>query len=78
MSKLYTEKEIKRRLENQLEEEITINEFIESLTPIQLPTDEDIYNESPYNITDTYDLGYHNGWMIGAKWVVNKIKGGGE
>jgi len=70
MSKLYTEKEIKRRLENPLEEEITINEFIESLTPIQLPTDEEIENES---INCVWGI---KPFEMGAKWMRDKIKGG--
>ncbi len=75
MSKLYTEKEIKRRLENPLEEEITINEFIESLTPIQLPTDEEIWNE--YN-SKGENLGSNFAFARGAEWMRDKIKGGGQ
>lgn len=77
MSKLYTKKEIKRRLENPFEE-ITINEFIESLTPIQLPTDEDIHRNRPYESISDWGIGFHSGWKEGAKWMRDKIKGGGD
>lgn len=84
MSKLYTEKEIKRRLENPLEEEITINEFIESLTPIQLPTDEEIegFAKDKINLSNDcfgqYDFtsGKQDGFIDGAIWMRDKIKGG--
>ncbi len=86
MSKLYTEKEIKRRLENPLEEEITINEFIESLTPIQLPTDEEIegFAKDKINLSNDcfgqYDFtsGKQDGFIDGAIWMRDKIKGGGD
>lgn len=46
-----------------------MNSFIETLTPIQLPSDEEIEeraerNISPFSFTD------------GAKWMIDKIKGG--
>lgn len=78
MSKLYTEEQVMKLLTNKDYPYMESEELIKTVTPIELPTEEEIYNESPDNITDTYDIGYHNGWMIGAKWMRDKIKGGGE
>ena len=46
---------------------LQINEL--SLTPIELPSDEEIYKQFPLRIT-MYELGYHDG----AKWVIEKFK----
>jgi hypothetical protein len=44
--KLYTEEEIRKFFTDEYEEELSINELIERLTPIELPTDEEIYSQS--------------------------------
>lgn len=67
--KLYTEKEIKRLLKEQI---IFDDEDFDKLTPIELPSDEEIEIENGYNPTEMYDLGY----LDGAKWMRDKIQGG--
>jgi uncharacterized protein with von Willebrand factor type A (vWA) domain len=42
--KLYTEEQIRKRLNSPMDDEVTIDEFIESLNPIELPSDEEIEN----------------------------------
>lgn len=44
----------------------------EYVTPIVLPTDEEI--ENGYEAKTMYDLGY----LDGAKWLRNKIQGGNK
>lgn len=45
--------------------------FINALTPIELPSDEEINNEWEVGDTD-----YQNGCNYGAKWMRDKIQGG--
>ena len=71
--KLYTEEEIRKRLNSPMDEEVTIDEFIESLTPIELPSDEEIDEKFEPRST-MYELGYRDG----AKWLKNKIQGGNK
>lgn len=74
--KLYTEKEVRKRLNSPMDDEVTIDEFIESLSPIELPSDEEIHKLSPHQIGDSnnsWDIGFHNGWKQGAKWMRDKI-----
>jgi len=74
--KLYTEEEIKRGLDNPISFDMTTDEFINSLTPIELPSDEEIDEKAfqvPYdNTKDFYDLQF----IKGAKWMRDKIQGG--
>jgi len=78
MSKLYTEEEIRKFFNSPIEEELTVDEFISKLTPIELPTNEEISNNSPFkNATDYTKEEYYNfiNFMNGAKWMRDKIKG---
>ena len=82
--KLYTEKEIKRALDNPVSFNMEIDEFIDSLTPIELPSDEEIENESMtnfYPLTGVVGIDHRNnlrkqGFIEGAKWMRDKIQGG--
>jgi hypothetical protein len=67
--KLYTEEEIKRGLDNPISFDMTTDEFINSLTPIELPSDEEIDKES---LKSDFEYTFRNG----AKWMRNKIQGG--
>jgi len=83
MSKLYTKKELR--------EEICIilnlltmyygystddaaDDILELVTPIELPTEEEIDDEATHYIEN----GSSNSFRSGAKWMRDKIKGGGE
>jgi len=76
--KLYTEEEIRRLLKEQI---IFDDEDFDKLTPIELPSDEEIHKLSPHQIGDSnnsWDIGFHNGWKQGAKWMRDKIQGGNK
>ena len=79
--KLYTEEQVKeiyfKGLHNgRLHIEGKCSDEIELLTPIQLPSDEEIDEKAfqvPYdNTKDFYDLQF----IKGAKWMRDKIQGG--
>ena len=46
--KLYTEEEIKRGLDNPVSFDMTTDEFISSLSPIELPSDEEVWDKAKY------------------------------
>ena len=69
--KLYTEEEIKRGLDNPVLFEMTTDEFINSLIPIELPSDEEIQKES---LKTDFEYTFRNG----AKWMRDKIQGGNK
>ena len=70
--KLYTEEEIKRGLDNPVSFDMTTDEFISSLSPIELPTDEEIKKEMEYDEFDPYDVAYFGG----LSYMRNLIQGG--
>ena len=76
MSKLYTEEQVRKAIalgydwchQKHISDDFMIDNFINSLTPIQLPSDEEIdYAESQFPM---------NTFELGAKWMRDKIKGG--
>jgi hypothetical protein len=74
--KLYTEEEIIRAIE--LSDGRSIDEVLAGLTPIEIPSDEEIDKEAfqvPYdNTRGFYDLQF----IKGAKWMRDKIEGGNK
>jgi hypothetical protein len=55
-----------------------IGDMIDSLEALELPSDEEIHNSSPHQISESnssWDIGFHNGWKDGAKWMRDKIQG---
>ena len=73
--KLYTEEQLKQIFVSHYF--ITDNE-LEELTPIELPSDDEIDEESPYVPNDaSIDFWSHKeGFVDGAKWMRDKIQGG--
>ena len=65
--KIYTEFEVRSLLNDLMLLESSVDEAIDSLTPIELPSDEEIEKES-----DRY-LAPH-AFREGAKWVIEQIK----
>ena len=70
--KLYTEKQVVNAIQiTVMDKPITYAEVLEKLTPIELPSDEEI---------DKIELGsgmhdfYKGGFIEGAKWVIEQIK----
>ena len=72
--KLYTELEIRNFFTEKYDEGLSIDELIEILTPIELPSDEEIEDASLEENND--DLSPAEEFQRGAKWMRNKIQGG--
>jgi hypothetical protein len=70
--KLYTEEEIIRAIE--LSDGRSIDEVLAGLTPIELPSDDEIISENQLSEFNSEDVAYYNG----AKWMRNKIQGGNK
>ena len=64
--KLYTEEELRKHLYNHDES------FFEKLTPIEIPSDEEIKKEMGYDEFDPYDIAYYGG----IDYMRDKIQGG--
>lgn len=93
MSKLYTEEQVRKAwntayvdalsLDNKYYKPTFYDDFIASLTPIQLPTDEEIegFAKDKINLSNDcfgqYDFtsGKQDGFIDGAIWMRDKIKG---
>ena len=72
--KLYTEEEIRKFFTEKYDEGLSIDELIEILTPIQIPSDEEIEDASLEENND--DLSPAEEFQSGAKWMRDKIQGG--
>ena len=74
--KLYTEDQVRKAHQNgknggHNETWYETDEYVNSLTPIELPSDEEIWEK----IEDsTYSLEYDTGFAQGIKWVIEQIK----
>ena len=68
--KLYTEEELRKHLYNHSDE------FFEKLTPIELPSDEEIEEKSRYKPTENipYNPLLNLVWIEGAKSMRDKIQ----
>jgi hypothetical protein len=71
--KLYTEEEIIRAIE--LSDGRSIDEVLAGLTPIELPSDEEI-EASKFPLNSPEQELWNGGYEEGAKWMRNKIQGG--
>ena len=71
--KLYTEEQLKMAMKLYNETSYSYTEAIEKLTPIELPSDEEIDKKFEPRVT-MYELGYRDG----AKWVIEQIKQQGK
>jgi hypothetical protein len=74
--KLYTEEEIRKFFTEKYDEGLSIDELIEILTPIELPSDEEIKDASLEDNND--DLSPAEEFQQGAKWMRDKIQGGNK
>lgn len=81
-NKLYTEEEIRESLLKHQNASMfmsveQIDYLISELTPIELPTDEEIIKESDeFELNSRVSLGMHISFELGAKWMRDKIQGG--
>ena len=82
MSKLYTEEQVRKLLYKLSFTPSRIDNTIDSLKPIELPTDEKIERKSVEYSTDTETKEFYKDccwdFQNGAKWILDKIKGGGD
>ena len=76
MSKLYTEEQVIQMIEKSRETGLTAEYLILTTPPIQLPSDEEMRNNSPFNNATDYTQEEYFNFMNGAKWMRDKIKGG--
>ena len=69
--KLYTEEQVRQAMQDAMIPSIYQMDLWGQLTPIELPSDEDINEASLKWLT----LATHiSGFQMGAKWVIEKIK----
>lgn len=76
--KLYTEEQV-RYLIGHLDPLLRGDDWCElfhSLTPIELPSDEEIEEASPIVNINSHDyyFGHKDGFIEGAEWVIEQIK----
>lgn len=83
MNKLYTQSEVERAIIEFIKNEYTLShpnldKVISTLTPIQLPTDEEIEKIAKQkHIGLSRDVANYRGCFVqGAEWMRDKIKGG--
>lgn len=81
--KLYTEEQVRKAIELAQECEhdgyYPVNfdysqiEIFEHLTPIEIPTDEEILDLGPFKSTLPYNVVFYDGWLEGATSIRNLI-----
>ena len=74
--KLYTEDQVVNALQKVFLESITfedVNEVVRNLTPIELPSDEEIGKEFKHS-SENWEV--RQALEVGAKWMRDKIHGG--
>ncbi len=88
--KLYTEEQVIKMIEKSRETGLTAEFLILTTSPIEIPTDEEIEQESNNeyqeqkqsyeNSVEMFPIDFANylevGFIEGAKWMRNKIQGG--
>lgn len=79
MSKLYTQREVEKAIIEFVKNDYklshpNLDKVIASLTPIELPTDEEIAKGAEWLDNPLERIGFKEG----AKWMRDKIKGGGD
>jgi hypothetical protein len=70
--KLYTEKQVRQMLEvcilsDKYPDVLTLNDVLKTQTPIQLPSDEEIYEQAKTQST------FAPSFIYGAEWMRDKI-----
>ena len=72
--KLYTEEQVIRAIQFGYCDvpDVTPEEYVDSLTPIELPSDEEIEQEAYYKVSDHTENPYAS-FKSGAKWIKEHI-----
>lgn len=77
--KLYTEEQVKQAVDKAMTmwllSESSKEEILDSLTAIELPSDDEIKEASPIVNVNAHDyyFGHLDGFIDGAKWIRDKI-----
>jgi hypothetical protein len=73
--KLYTEEQVKAMLiKTDKFTPLHIDHLMDEITPIQVPSDEEIEKSSPYELGKEYDPQSSKKWQQGAQWMRDKIQ----
>ena len=70
---LYKKEDIVNFLKKEFADEINAETFMENLTPIELPSDEEICVQFE-NYSENWEI--RHALQVGAKWMRDKIQGG--
>jgi hypothetical protein len=77
--KLYTEEQIRNAMRADFILDEEIDNLINKLTPIELPSDDEIKIESDeFELNSKVSLGMHISFEHGSKWMRDKIQGGNK
>jgi hypothetical protein len=83
--KLYTEIQVRQMLEvcrdsDLYEHILTFEDILKTETPIELPSDEEIEEQSwgYREVTKDMEIPPNEDWSNGAKWMRDKIQGGNK
>ena len=68
--KLYTEEQVINALKLAHSHITSLQNIIDRLTPIELPSDEEIFNETTKTFVNGSD---QTGFMLGAAWMRDKL-----
>jgi len=73
--KLYTEEQVKQMIEKSRETGLTAEFLIIATPPIELPSDEEIEEQSwgYREVTKDMEMPPNEDWSNGAKWMIDKI-----
>lgn len=71
--KLYTEEQVIDILNGFIGNKNANDYLNRYYTPIELPSDEDIFNATPHYDGTEYSTGEHHGFIKGAQWLRDKI-----
>jgi hypothetical protein len=76
--KLYTEEQVIKMIERRNETGLTAQFLILTTTPIELPSDEEIEEQSwgYREVTKDMEIPPNEDWSNGVKWMRDKIQGG--
>lgn len=79
--KLYTEEQVQQAIDLG-KRNVSKNRILESLTPIEVPSDEEINEVAMvvygFNARDIKDVLEYKAFKRGAKYVMNRIQGGNK
>jgi hypothetical protein len=75
--KLYTEEQVKKAISIAEYGDYECEQIIDELTPIELPSDEEIEESSPIVNINAHDyyFGHKDGFIEGAKWMKEQLLG---